>query len=324
MQLLGAWFEDMHFNAVPSISVSPSVFRAAYARGAIGNMSSPNRGIATFSATSDLWVSGRIYVISPNSAHRYMGVMGSSTAAESGIFVGASSTTSRLSVYLANNGVYTSIASEASSSLPGAILRNIVLRITGTGALSSCRIRVYTDSSVDPVIDWSGDASIPGVSAIDSFAIGRAPGQSYFYLSECMATDEDPRAWGLKTLAPTGAGDSNTANSGTYADVDEITLNDVDKVVLSAAGQEIDVAVTDLPSGAFAVAGVIASARVTDPDQTVPIAVGVRSGGTTYSGSVTLPPTSWGLMQTIYNTNPNTSAPWTVSNVNGLQLVVRS
>lgn len=112
--------------------------------------------------------------------------------------------------------------------------------------------------------------------------------------------------------------------SGTYSDVDEVSVSDLDRVVASASGQEIDLAVNDLPAGAYAVAGVVTSMRVTDPDQTVPVAIGVRTGGTTYADAVTLPPTSWGLMQKIYNTNPSTSAAWTVSEVNSLQLAVKS
>lgn len=324
MQLLGAWFEDIHFSSPLSANTSTTYFRSQYARGAlqVNGTSGSNKGNATFTPTEDVWLSGTCYTSGAfTNQNRFFGCTYSGLAGYNGIFVGAGpSATSTVSVYKYVSGAATTL--QTSAGVLAAGINRIVLRLTGISNLSALRIRVYVGDLVDPVVDWTGDARVAGMSSIDTFQLGSA--YVSYYISECMATDEDPRAWGLKTLAVSGAGDANTMNSGTYLDVDEMTANDLDRVIASASGQEIDLAVGNLPAGAYAVAGVVSSMRVTDPDQTVPIAIGVRTGGTTYTDAVTLPPTSWGLMQKIYNTNPDTSAAWTVSEVNNLQLAVKS
>jgi hypothetical protein len=192
-----------------------------------------------------------------------------------------------------------------------------------------CRIDNTTGSFaayVDGVLQVSltGDTDVFTGSAIEYVFIQSWGATNERLQSECILADSSTLGLRLATLVPNGNG-ANTAWTGTFADVDESNVNDADFLSSATANQVETMTLTDLTTNAALLTpvAVINSARARNGasgPQNIQLAF--RTASTDYFSSNLsgLNTTFTSGYQQIRHTNPNTSAPWTVSEINGLEI----
>lgn len=184
---------------------------------------------------------------------------------------------------------------------------------------------------INGVSTWSfsGDTDLFSGSAndrvlFDRFTTGSAPDA---IISEIIIATTDTRSLRVATLVPNGAG-ASTAWTGTFADVDETDINDADFVSATTAPIDELFTLTDLSTVAqgydpvAVTIGTRGRVGVTGPSNLQTL---LRTGSTDYNSSNKGPTTSFAsVSQTIYDQNPNTTADWTISDIQGLEVGVRS
>lgn len=129
-------------------------------------------------------------------------------------------------------------------------------------------------------------------------------------------------------LPPNGAGTTTEfsrggADSGSnYGQVDELSPNsDTDYVYDNVVGHKDTYAMTDLVQVTGTISGIqtILGARKDDAgDRT--IAAVIRSGGTDYDGANASPSTAYSFLTEIRETDPDTSAAWTIAGINAMEM----
>lgn len=188
------------------------------------------------------------------------------------------------------------------------------------------RFAVYVDGVMQ--YELTGDTDLFSGSAVDYIMLTSWGATNERFQSEMIFADGSTLGMRLATLVPNGNG-ANTAWTGTYADVDEADPNDADFISSATATQIETFTLSDLSANAAALTpvAVINSARArngsTGPQN---IDLVVRTASTDYfSASVAGLNTSFASgYQNVWMTNPNTASPWSVSDINGLEIGDRS
>lgn len=149
--------------------------------------------------------------------------------------------------------------------------------------------------------------------------------------SQCLVTsgNQDTRSMKVATLGPNAAG-ATTQWSGTFADVDEVgNWNDADYIFSGTTNQVSTFNLADLSATAATLdpLAVVTGGRArkgTGGPQNIQHAI--RTGGVDYfSANDPTLGTSFGTMvQGIWELNPGTGLPWTVSDINALQAGFKS
>jgi len=200
-------------------------------------------------------------------------------------------------------------------------------------------IEVWLDGT--RVINFSGDNTSAGTSAnVQSLALGQpsatAPtvtAGTYYAYDDVAINDTagsinngqigDGRIYLLK---PSGAG-SNTGQTrgGTdtganYSQVNELPPSLTQYVFSATAATRDTYALDDVPAGTWAVncAEVLAYGQNSDTG-TGQLGLTVKSGATTNEGTALNLGTTASYVRQLYETDPNTSAAWTVSALNALE-----
>lgn len=170
-----------------------------------------------------------------------------------------------------------------------------------------------------------------GIIRIGGAALGTSAnvnaGYGWYY-SEIIVSTEDNRGWRVATLVPTAAGTTSDWD-GTFADIDEAEINDADYISSDVANEVSLFGMSNLSVAAqnMDVKAVALTARarkgVTGP---LNIQVALRSGGANYfTANRTGLNTAFGpLESTMWENNPATAAPFTVSEVQGIELGFKS
>lgn len=148
------------------------------------------------------------------------------------------------------------------------------------------------------------------------------------YFSEMVIADEDCRGMRVATIYPTAAGTTG-AWTGAYTDVDETQVNDSDFISSDTADQVSTYTMSDLAAAldAYDVVAFVGATRslvgVTGPAN---LQIAVRTGGTDYYSSNLSGMTTSFLNghNNIWATNPDTASAWTISEIEGLELGVKS
>ncbi len=131
-------------------------------------------------------------------------------------------------------------------------------------------------------------------------------------------------------LFPSGAGVSAqfTPSAGSnYACVDESPANDADWVATNTADQIDFYAAGDLPAEAYSIKGIAVQARaaITGTAVCAHLALGIRPGTVAaFSGDQAVTHDSFGPVTGIWETNPDSSAPFTPAAINGMQIGLKS
>jgi len=325
MSILWCGGEDLDFpnGSTVGVDTTSGRYNSGYARCAIYPASTGNTIISAYLASpvTSVWLSCWAFMGGGNTSLRHFGVGKSGTGGK-GIYIGTSNSAyTQLRLYKWDGSSATTLATESGNSLAANLLRRFDLQIINYGATST--INVYVAGSL--ALTFSGDSSISGVSDLDCVVSYKPNSSDFFELSEILLTDSDPRSLRLSTMAPTGAG-STDAWTGAYTDVNETTLSDANAISTNTASQDEQFNVTDLPSGTFSIVAVRVAARASLGAGSTPtgISLGFNSGGTVAVGSPQTPGTSYGLIEETFTTNPVTSAAWAQSDMNALQMNLRS
>lgn len=158
---------------------------------------------------------------------------------------------------------------------------------------------------------------------------GFASGAQELNVSQVIIADESTLTWKLQTLAPDGNG-SNTAWTGDYTSIDEAVLDEGDFIETNTLGTTETATVSNINAAyaAYNVKAVEVGIRGSNDSGSAinDLQAVVRTGGNNYQ-SANLGFTKDGSVQSkfaIWNTNPQTSSAWTQSEVNALEVGVRS
>jgi len=203
------------------------------------------------------------------------------------------------------------------NSIPAADIR-FDLVVTDFGAASN--IKVYANKSL--IIDWTGDSSIAGYSALTCVGIVGTKDRSE--ISKIIVADEDTQPMEITTVAINAAGDTNEFDYGLFSDVNEVTLSDATQIYATTADKLFLANATGMPAGDWIVKSFRLAARCVDGLGNVGIKLGVKSGGTVDVGAAENCSGYWQTKERMMQVNPVTSNPFTPSEIVSLQLAVKS
>ncbi len=147
--------------------------------------------------------------------------------------------------------------------------------------------------------------------------------------SQFIAASVDTRLMKLATIRPNASG-ATSSWAGTYQDVDDVGYYDDSNYISSGSANQVSTyGLSDLSTAAQALSpqAVIVTGRArkgTTGPQNVQLAL--HTGGSDYTASnePSLGSSFGNLTPRIWGTNPNTSAAWTVSDVQNLEAGVKS
>lgn len=317
MAIIWCGGEDVDFpngNAVTS-SDTFATYHRTVSRVAIAGASGIGKS-KTFSPVTSGWLSARVYASGDPQNFKSFGL--GSSVADSGIFFGWASPSSKMAIWKRSAGVYTKLAEEAGTSFTYGAIHNPILRLDDLGP--AARVRLYSPTGA-LVVDWTGDLTLSGAAALDQvWLLWNGTGHKY---SEIIVTDKDPRRASLRTLAPDGAGDANTFTAGGYAEIDETTASDADVAVAGDYEQDLQVNLTGMPAGTFSVKAVKFTDRMSGTEG-AGMQTGVKTNGSLSLGATIPLDLAWQSYEQMYETNPVTGLAWTPAEVEVLQRAFRS
>ena len=179
-----------------------------------------------------------------------------------------------------------------------------------------------------PDINFSGSTA-PSTSDIDKVALYCIGGSATNYWDNFVVDDAAyPGVSRIALLTPSGAGNStqwDPSAGSNYACVDEVPYSDADYVYTNIADEVDTYAASDLPSEAAVVKCVQVTARARKEGSGPPnIAIACRTtGGDYYSADQSLQ-SSFASQSKLWETNPGTAAAWTTSEVNAMEIGIKS
>lgn len=269
------------------------------------------------SAVSSLWVTGRVYIaMTGNSGSLgylislFDGTTRRLVITNSG---GSSLTTTwRISKFSAA-GVLTTLAT-ASTIVSKNVIQKLDLNVTyGT----SGNVKLYLDGTL--IIDYTGDITTDGATTLNKVQFGHfyasLTGETYW--SEMIVASEDTRAMNVVTLPPSANGNTFNFDTGSYADVDEVTLSDADLITSGTSGQLAQFTIGSSGiTGTPAVRAVCVSARAqkgaSGPQNAK---MNVRTAGADHLSSTIALPAAMNRIANIFANNPATSGPWAYTDI---------
>lgn len=164
--------------------------------------------------------------------------------------------------------------------------------------------------------------------SVGIFRFGGPRSADRIHLSELIVADEDPRGWRVATLVPNAAG-ATSEWLGSYADVDEAIADDADFISSGTPNQvqlmgmsNLSIAAQNMEVRAVAVSG-RARRGTTGPQN---LQTGIRTGGVnTFSSNLPgIVPFLAPLATVIWEANPATGLPFTISEVQGIEIGFKS
>jgi hypothetical protein len=249
-----------------------------------------------------------------------------------GVFVGTGTGTSgnafKLALYKIDaNGTTQTKVEESGTTLSGPCKVDVQIQAAGWPNVT---VTAYVNGVQS--LSTTMDLTSTGLSSFNQFLLpANNAGGTNGWMSEFIVADEDTRLFSLSTLAPNAAGDANawtqtTAGSNGYQDLNETAIDDAAVWYTNATGQDAQVNLTNLPAGTFTVKAVKIEARCarTAGSTAGSIALGVKSGGTIDPGAAQAQQTAWATYERYMAQNPVTANAWQPSDVNALQLNLRS
>lgn len=323
MSILWCGGEDIDFPYGVSLvsSTVAQLRRSAYSRVALIGPNAANtansRSVPFLGGpVTSCWLSARV---SPANSGKIMMGLGVSGGL-AGLCV-AYDTAGRLALRKTNGVTETPLATETGISLAQNVVTKVDMEVIDYGVNGT--VNLYANGVL--IVSYAGDIQAGGATALDCAAIWAGAGLGGGYISEMIVADEDTRLFSLATLAPNAAGDAN-AWTGAHTDINEPTVNDATTLHTDTPGLDAQVGLSEPPAGAFTVRGVYLSARVSKSVGATAgsVCLGVRNGGVTDPGTPQACTTAWTPAQRVMVQNPVTGNIWQLSEVNALQLNLRS
>lgn len=172
----------------------------------------------------------------------------------------------------------------------------------------------------------SGSIDLSGITALGKIRILGVTNSIRMntYASQVIVADEPTIGWRLLTRYVNGAG-ADSAWTGAYTDIDEITYNDAD-FILSGTNNQVSTFTQTGPSitgYTVRAVGVAARARrgASGPQN---LQLALRSSGTTYFSSSKALDLGYGAFLHVWDQNPATTADWINTAIDTLQPGVKS
>lgn len=228
----------------------------------------------------------------------------------------------------------------------GTVLGTSSATITGSSFGNHIEAAATIDGTSGSVQVWLNGVSILSLTGVNTKASANAYATGGFlgwqgaaagasgavaYYDDIILSSDTAQigAATVVTLMPSGAGTTTqwTPSTGAnYAAVDETTANsDTDYVSSSTSGQIDTYAMGDLAgttSGTILAVAVNVVAR-DDAGGSPQLQPTIRSGGANYSGTAKATSSTYANLQEIWETDPATTATWTISGVNALEAGVK-
>jgi hypothetical protein len=178
-------------------------------------------------------------------------------------------------------------------------------------------VKVYANGIL--AIDYTGDIVSYSATSFDHIYNMH---ETNLAISELIVADEDTRLMRLKTLAPSATGDTNSW-SGSYADIDDISISDADKLYTSTPDADALVNLTGMPSGNYTPLAVKLNTRFVNEASQYGLQQGVKTNGSIYLSDTQQSLKYWGNKEVMFHTNPITGLPWTSAEIEALQFAYR-
>lgn len=329
--ILGAYAEDIDFQArnASGITVDTGTpgqhFRSSYARCALRCATGSNATVGANplpgGAVTSFWLHFMMYSFSWSGNNMLVGLaLSTASNPASGVYVGINSS-GKLGLFTWD-GTTLTLKASGTSTLSTSVITQCDMQVTSYGA--SATVNVYLNGNTSAEIAFSGSLAISGVSNLDSVSL--AGNSTNLNASEIIVADSDTRTLSLCTLAPNANGDSAGSWTNTYTSINPTTINDANAIYNNATGSDFQCNVTDLPSGSFSILAVKEIARIEVTAGATPTGakIGIKSGGTVNVDSGHTPGASWTQYERLMSTNPVTSAAFTQTEINALQLDIQS
>lgn len=326
----GGELDDFVLTDAPTHSTNSTYFRTAYARAAMTCSNSGTVGLAaSFTASSAFSVTFQGLHDAPvgYGTNPFLSLRTGGSARLRLRYASSGGSTSNRPVILesvTSGGVATTLATSV-TTLPDDIRRrwDVIVDYQVSG-----RVRVYIDGV--SLIDYSGDVTASSATTLDSLFLAcqsTSSSNNVNQYSEVIVSTQDSRTLSLVTMVPNAAG-TTSAWTGAYTDVDELTAADVDVLTSATALQVTSVNTTGMPSGwsnltVTAVKVVASAARgSTGPSK---LALGVRTNASdSFPTATTLDTGFSAAVATYYELNPVTGVGWTTTEIDALQIALRS
>lgn len=246
-----------------------------------------------------------------------------------------SGTTTLCSLWRTNNatgnlkaytGYGTSLLATGTATTPVSTLRKIGVWIKIDDAAG--RFKVVVDGVDD--IDYTGDTKPGAETTFDNVVMGARAGEPNFVMDNFIIDDAAmPLGLLIQKIVPTGAGTTTgyTPSTGSnYACVDEVPASDTDYIHTNTPDAIDSYATGNLTGDIGSVACVQVQVRAKyEGSPAVPnIAPLVRSGTTDYAGANQALTTAYASYYNTLVTDPDTSAAWSESGVNALEIGVKA
>lgn len=336
MGTLFAGGEDICFSQVGATSAvntaTTAARRSAYARcslaaGATGTPVNGDGWLGALSAASSaFWFSAQLYLgNTPNTIAAYKVLaFRSSNVSRLEIRV-ITAGTGLLGVYKVTSGGTATLLATFSSALGQTTLYKLDIQVNYS---TSGFVKVYLSGTL--IADTGTvDVTTDGATTLDGFLLGHPYNFARLcHWSEIIAHTDDTRSLSLCTLPPAANGNAYTFDSGSFADIDEVTNSDADIITSGTANQLAQFTVNS--SGVTGNPGVKSVAvwaraqRGASGPQNMQL--NVRTASTDYvSGNKALALSMAGYQNT-WDTNPNTSLAWAYTDLTaaGFNIGVKS
>jgi hypothetical protein len=320
MSILWAGGEEIDFPAGSSPQHDLPAYRSGYARYALYPPDDATIRTNPISIPLSFWLSMRLrpWGAVRDSYRAVWGVWKSGT--NYGLGVSLRESDHNVQLVTVNGTTVSVLATGTLPNLDGQ-LDKCDLQVTNYGAEAAVEIFLNGVSG----LTFAGDVRPhSSVTAFDQIASYRKAGSPSYNGSEIILADDDTRLFSLVSLYPNGAGAANTFTSGGYGDVDEATLSDADTLFSATAGQAVQLALSDLPTGNFIVKGVKLTARMSDGVGGMAMKMGVRTNGAIHVGDPIALVGAWETKEALLSQNPETLNVFTPTEVNALQLAFES
>lgn len=299
-------------NLIHAITPSAQVFVGAALQVGLenGNLSDPTANF--FGLYTDSGASGQIYLrrTSANAIQLYRGdPAGGSLGSPAGTLIGSSAAGTM-------DGSWHYVEMSATIN---ATTGSVVVKVDGTSVInfSGNTKNTGTSTNIDSIRFKTGRyvANPIATIAIDDLYICDATGTTNnTFLGDVRVQSMVPNAAGSSTqLTPTGAATN-------YSNVGEVPYNDTTYNASPTVGQRDTYKMTSLTASTTTIFGTQSVAHMQKSDAGVANAkVALKSGATVYYDNTQSLGTSVGVYTQVRETDPATSAAWTVANANALE-----
>ena len=307
-------------------STSSSLFDSNYCSGAMTLSGTNMNAQANLAATgqAEIWVHMQEYFTTTNSGSSIAFITIENISGTGVLRLYQSSSTQRKLQYWSGSA-WTDIGSAFTMTTGSLVNIDIHCKIDATAGL----FELYVNSTL--IASISGNTSFFSGTEASSVIVGptHSTNSNNEGWSQLLVADVDTRSMKVATIRPNGAGTTQQW-AGSYTDIDDVGYyNDSDYITSGTAAQISTFTLTDLSTTAQALdpIAVVVTGRArkgtTGPQN---LQLGLYTGGADYwaANEPSLGTTFGNLTPRVWDQNPNTSAAWTVSDIQALEAGVQS